>query len=107
MADAEEKVPYDETTTDAWIAAVVALRWEPFESVSGKDAWILKGSCQRCGHPLSKTVEIARTVLRDGQDALAPPADVLVACNCPNTHEGRPEGKLGCGPAAIIPGPKA
>ena len=96
-------VPYDEFTSQEWIDSVIRLGWVPIDD----QTWKLEGRCPRCDDQMSKELRVVTTILLDGKEVPDLPEEVFVACNCSGPHEGRPEGKRGCGPAAIIPGPKA
>lgn len=72
----------------------------------------LTGSCPRCGHPMTQTVE--RDVPRGfdaggrtGPDGAGrrPVVEVRlnVDCTCPSPHPGRPDGRLGCGWGGPLP----
>jgi hypothetical protein len=60
---------------------------------------IFLGDCPRCGVQIDPLA--IGDVVRGPQEAAAQPQfqyrDVVLKCNCTEPHEGRPEGREGCG----------
>lgn len=105
MMEEKGTLPYCEDTTREWVDAVVAMPWQEV-SRGAEKLWVLSAPCPRCGHLMSTELEVLVVVLQDGHQAKMP-EEVFVGCNCASPHDGRPEGKRGCGYAAVIPGPIA
>jgi hypothetical protein len=85
-------VAWETTTSQAWFETVEGWTWER----QGR-AWVKQGPCPECEHPMDRT--LTDTV------RLAEQQPVEIWCNCDATHEGRPEGKRGCGKIARISPP--
>jgi hypothetical protein len=81
--------PYEDRSDEAWAGRVAAtFDWKPLD-----EGWIYQGKCPRCDHAMYKSLT---TVLYS--DALrSAPMTLVVACNCDMPHEGRPDGRQGCG----------
>jgi hypothetical protein len=86
MAD----IPYCEETPDGWGKEVE--NWEI--DVAGDNIRIA-GVCPTCRHTSETVYHNFRSVRGTGDVV-----QVIVSCNCGVEHEGRPDGRTGCGRAA-------
>jgi hypothetical protein len=91
-------MPYETKLQDGWADKVAALDWAPWTRGPVQLGWVASGPCPRCGHLLAV---YQRRVL-----GALPSDDAVVkaACNCTESHPGRPESRVqGCGQEARIP----
>ena len=66
------------------------------------DFMALVGSCPRCDHPLRQTLQFE--VIRGIDDRFEPEVGRFnIDCACPDPHEGRPAGRVGCGWGGPVP----
>jgi hypothetical protein len=91
-------VPYAPVTSDE-LGALAAERFDVVASPSG--APLLKGSCPRCGAPMS-VLMTGSTYRRASDTAAAVPSTTAthaepMMCKCSGDHPDRPEGRKGCG----------
>ncbi len=90
-------LPYQEIT-DAQYAITAAKEFEVAEY--GADVLTLRGPCPRCGVMIEVPIvgQVVRRV-NPAADASQPEASEgePVLCTCEEHHEGRPEGRVGCG----------
>lgn len=98
MAD-DASIKWDTTYDKDWAAKVAEWEW----TWEGEDTVRTQDRCPRCTHLMTREVrrEAVRTLLALPQSGGAP-VPVVVACNCTDPHEGRPEGLLGCGKQATF-----
>jgi hypothetical protein len=84
--------------TDAQYATTAAGQFEVEEY--GVGVLTLRGPCPRCGAMIEIPL-VNRVVKGVSQAAAASPREVSegepVICTCEEPHEGRPEGRVGCG----------
>jgi hypothetical protein len=82
-----------------WRKRVYDLGWRERRNEKGKIVeYLLFGPCPRCGHQMNVSAGIAG-VLPGGQ------RQETVRCNCTGEHNGRPDGKTGCGQRGNVPIP--
>lgn len=87
-------LPYHETTaTDYAAAAATTFVIEDH----GAGLQILRGPCPRCAATID--IAIVRQVVKGGGPALNVDDPIIepAMCTCEETHDGRPEGRVGCG----------
>lgn len=79
---------------EQWLALTATVREEALQ---------ITGPCPVCTHDLDDFVSLSpdwlRQLKRDGATARI---ETVVACNCDNRHENRPETALGCGTIAVL-----
>ena len=91
-------VPYETKLQDGWVEKVAALDWVPWKRDQVQLGWVASGPCPRCGHLLAIYQRRVLGALLSDDDV------VKAACNCTESHSGRPEGRVqGCGQEARIP----
>src|SRR5215213_11026608 len=109
-------VPYDTETTPEWLEELNNWPWTKRDD----DNWQKVGRCPRCQHTMDRIVgpgfvfpqDFIESVVLEDIDLAMPlrtrrrPNRVLVRCNCTSPHEGRPDGRSGCGPAGKFDGPE-
>jgi hypothetical protein len=85
-------LPYLETTAPDY-AGAAASKFTIEDHGAGLQ--ILRGPCPRCAAPID--IPIVRQVVKSF--GAAPDTDNVepVMCTCEETHDGRPEGRVGCG----------
>lgn len=86
-------VRYQETTDPSY--ASTAAQTFVIES-HGISLQVLRGPCPRCNVTID--VPIVRAIVKGLNSTTTSPDDVEpVICTCEEPHEGRPEGRVGCG----------
>ena len=95
----DEAATWRTTDEPEWRRRVYALGWRERTNDQGRVVeYLLSGPCPRCGHTMSVSAGIAGVL--HGQ-----PMET-VRCNCTSaTHDGRPDGRSGCGQRGNIPIP--
>lgn len=100
-----EEPAYVPTNTARWQSAIdnalvdATLR---LENTENHDFVVLVGACPRCGHRLQQTLEFE--VFRALDDNLETGVGRFnIDCSCPNPHDGRPPGRVGCGWGGPLP----
>jgi hypothetical protein len=86
--------PYIEQTQSAYAALAIST----FIATELQGVMILSGICPRC--EASMEFPVSDRIIRGGPIDEASPAAVeptTVFCTCEEPHEGRPDGKVGCG----------
>ncbi|MEO6997200.1 MAG: hypothetical protein ABI112_03875 [Terracoccus sp.] len=96
---------YVPTNTARWQTAIddalvdSTLR---LESTANHDFAELVGACPRCGHRLQQALEFE--VVRGIDEHLAAEVGRFnIDCTCPNPHDDRPPGRVGCGWGGPLP----
>jgi hypothetical protein len=85
-------VPYQERTEPAYAeTAVTTFEIEDY----GAGVQILRGLCPRCAAAIEIPV-VSHVVKSVGPAADRPPYETVM-CMCEESHDGRPEGRVGCG----------
>jgi hypothetical protein len=79
---------YSEQTTQDWVDKIDKWEWKLDEKTNE----VYKvGKCPNCNHPMeSRRFKKAYALSKS-------PLTAEIICNCTEPHEGRPDGKLGCG----------
>ena len=102
VLNVESAIGWDEGTADgAWTSAVDSWLW----MAHGPGEWVKVCTCPRCAHQM--TVTQRSGVVAGSVDAGSEPPPVgnrriLARCDCRAQHDGRPEGKWGCGSGGLV-----
>lgn len=99
-----EQLPYDQTTTQAWLDEVNSWPWIQL----GPKKWKKAGLCPRCKHEMYVPLYPVPVIITDAvaeADRFIVPAEVYGECNCGHSHPNQPENETGCGPAGFFPTP--
>lgn len=94
--------PYDETPNEEWFKAVESWEWQKID----KDTWKKSGECLVCLHQIDFL--LSKIYSLDLSTEAEFPEEVLIICNCGETHEGRADDMepKGCGQAGYFSPPK-
>lgn len=108
MSGSAPQVPYREIT-ESHYATTAAVAFVIEEYATGM--WLLRGPCPRCAAVIDIPV-VSEVVKGADRTALGPSPDraqepgapaseegpsEAVICTCDEAHEGRPDGRVGCG----------
>jgi hypothetical protein len=85
------EIPYREESTDEWADDVIG-NWTIEQK--GKTVYA-DGTCRRCGHHTTSEYSEVDSVRSDAKEV-----QVIISCRCGEPHDGRPDGRVGCGAAA-------
>ena len=94
---------YTQANTARWQTAMdeaVAANTVALEPGSHPDYFMLVGDCPRCGHSDGIAQDLEFEVIRGAAEQVG---RFNIDCRCGHGHEGRPEGKKGCGWGGPLP----
>jgi hypothetical protein len=102
---------WDMKTPESWVRAVDAASWQIIGIPGEVDGYRKSMSCPRCGHSMeiTKLGAVAPgfpSLFASLVDQVEPSERTPGSCTCHGAHQGRPEGRDGCGQLAWIERPR-